>query len=184
VHDVDCSRKIYRQETIKKEVLIMVIEVRKMTLQDISQVQQVAKISWHHTYEGIIPRHIQDNFLATAYSDENMVRRVERSYAFVALLDEQVVGFANFSYVKDDGTSELAAIYLLPESQGKGLGTKLLEQGLTLPNVRAIELNVKKDNASGMNFYLSKGFKQIDSFKEDYEGDERETVRMRLDINK
>lgn len=155
-----------------------------MTIEDIPQVQHVARTSWHHTYEGIIPRHIQDNFLANAYNNENMVRRVERSHAFVALEDEEIVGFANFSYVNDDGKSELAAIYFLPEAQGKGLGTKLLEQGFKLPNVRAIELNVKKDNALGMNFYLSKGFKQIDSFKEDYEGDERETVRMRLDINK
>ena len=162
----------------------MAIEVRKMTLQDISKVQQVAKISWHHTYEGIIPRHIQDNFLANAYNDENMVRRVERSHAFVALLDEEVVGFANFSYVKVDGNSELAAIYLLPEAQGKGLGTKLLEQGLALPNIKAIELSVEKDNASGMNFYLAKGFKQIDSFKEDFAGHEQYTVRMRLDLYK
>lgn len=156
--------------------------IRKMTVEDIPQVQQVAGTSWHHTYNGIIPRHIQDNFLATAYNDENMVRRVERSHAFVALVEAQVVGFANFSYVKDDGKSELAAIYLLPEAQGKGLGTKLLEQGLALPNVQAIELSVEKDNASGMNFYIAKGFKQIDAYKEDFAGHELDTVRMRLEV--
>ena len=111
-----------------------------------------------------------------------MVRRVERSHAFVALLDEQVVGFANFSYVREDGKSELAAIYLLPVAQGKGLGSKLLEQGLALPNIKAIELSVKKDNASGMNFYLAKGFKQIDAFKEYYAGNELETIRMRFEV--
>ena len=156
--------------------------IRNMTVEDIPQVQLVARTSWHHTYEGIIPRKIQDNFLATAYSDENMVRRVERSHAFVAVIDDKIAGFANFSYVKDDGTSELAAIYLLPEAQGKGLGTKLLEQGLALANIKAFELSVKKDNATGLNFYLAKGFKQIDTFKEDYEGKEVETVRMRLKV--
>lgn len=156
--------------------------IRKMTVEDIPQVQLVARESWYDTYDGIIPRYIQDDFLANAYSDENMVRRVERSYVFVALLDDKIVGFANFSYVKENGTSELAAIYLLPESQRKGLGTKLLEQGLALPNIKAIELSVKKDNASGMNFYLEKGFKQIDSFKEDYAGNELETVRMRFEV--
>ena len=156
--------------------------IRKMTVEDIPQVQLVARESWYDTYEGIIPRYIQDDFLAEAYSDENMVLRVERSHAFVALIEDKIVGFANFSYVKDNGTCELAAIYLLPEAQGKGLGTKLLEQGLALPNIKAIELNVKKDNTSGMNFYLAKGFKQIDAFKEDYEGNELETVRMRLEV--
>ena len=157
--------------------------IRKMTIEDIPQVQRVARTSWYHTYAGIIPRHIQDNFLATAYNDENMVRRVERSHAFVAVIEEQVVGFANYSYVKEDGRSELAAIYLLPEAQGKGLGTKLLEQGLSLPNIKAIELSVEKNNALGMNFYLAKGFKQIDAFKENFAGHEQDTIRMRLEIN-
>ena len=156
--------------------------IRKMTVEDIPQVQIVARESWYDTYDGIIPRYIQDDFLANAYSDENMVRRVKRSHAFVGLIDDNIVGFANFSYVKDDGTSELAAIYLLPVAQGKGLGTNLLEQGLVLPNIKAIELSVKKDNASGLNFYLAKGFKQIDSFKEDYAGNELETVRMRFEV--
>ena len=156
--------------------------IRKMTVEDIPQVQLVARTSWHDTYDGIIPRNIQDDFLARAYSDENMLLRIERSHAFVALIDNKVVGFANFSYVKDDGTSELAAIYLLPESQGKGLGTKLLEQGLALPNIQAIELNVEKDNSKGLNFYLAKGFKQIDAFKEDFAGNELNTVRMRLEV--
>ena len=156
--------------------------IRKMTIEDIPQVQLVARTSWHYTYDGIIPRPIQDNFLATAYNNENMVRRVERSQAFVALVEGQVVGFSNFSYVNNDGKSELAAIYLIPEAQGKGLGTKLLEQGLTLPNVQAIELSVEKDNVSGMNFYRAKGFQQIDAFKEDFAGHELDTIRMRLEI--
>ncbi len=160
----------------------MAIEIRKMTLQDISQVQYVARTSWHHTYEGIIPRQIQDNFLATAYSDENMVRRVERSHVFVAVIEEQVVGFANYSYVKEDGKSELAAIYLLPEAQGKGIGTKLLEQGISLPNIKSIELSVERNNATGLNFYLAKGFKQIDAYKEDFAGHEQDTIRMRLEL--
>ena len=155
--------------------------IRKMTVEDIPQVQHVARTSWHHTYEGIIPRHIQDHFLATAYNDENMVRRVERSHVFVALIEDKIVGFANFSYVKDDGTSELA-IYLLPESQGKGLGTKLLEQGLELPKIKAVELSVEKNNVLGMNFYLAKGFKQIDAFKENFAGHEQDTIRMRLEV--
>ncbi|AOC92143.1 hypothetical protein BARD7_02678 [Bacillus amyloliquefaciens] len=36
--------------------------IRAMKASDIKQVRQVAERSWH-TYEGIIPRHIQDQFL-------------------------------------------------------------------------------------------------------------------------
>ncbi|QBG57474.1 GNAT family acetyltransferase [Bacillus amyloliquefaciens] len=36
--------------------------IRAMKASDIKQVRQVAERSWHHTYEEIIPRHIQDQF--------------------------------------------------------------------------------------------------------------------------
>ena len=32
--------------------------VRKMDVNDITEVQQVAKVSWNHTYQGIIPEGI------------------------------------------------------------------------------------------------------------------------------
>ena len=33
----------------------MECKIRKMKKKDIPQVQQIAKTSWNHTYEGIIP---------------------------------------------------------------------------------------------------------------------------------
>lgn len=46
-------------------------KIREMLKEDIKQVQDVAKISWNATYEGIIPVEIQENFLNGAYSDDD-----------------------------------------------------------------------------------------------------------------
>ena len=40
--------------------------IRNMTEQDVLAVQQVATETWHTTYEGIMPRPIQDVFLQQA----------------------------------------------------------------------------------------------------------------------
>lgn len=58
--------------------------IREMVKSDIKHVQDVAKHSWHSTYDGIIPRDVQDNFLNLAYSDDMMEKRVKGSYVFVA----------------------------------------------------------------------------------------------------
>lgn len=50
----------------------MEFSVRKMQEMDIKQVQDVAKITWNSTYEGIIPLDIQEKFLSAAYHDESM----------------------------------------------------------------------------------------------------------------
>ncbi|MET3322589.1 UNVERIFIED_ORG: RimJ/RimL family protein N-acetyltransferase [Peribacillus simplex] len=104
--------------------------IRKMKMEDIHQVQQVAKTSWNSTYEGIIPLKIQENFLKSAYNDEMMQKRLEGSFIFVSEVDRKIVGFANFSPIKEGGEAELGAIYINPEYQGKGIGTALLKEGI------------------------------------------------------
>lgn len=95
----------------------MSILIRDMKEEDIKEVQQVAKTSWNDTYEGLIPACIQENFLNSAYSAEMLKRRLAVSSLYVAEVDEKIVGFSNFSKVKEGGKVELGAIYLLPEHQ-------------------------------------------------------------------
>jgi ribosomal protein S18 acetylase RimI-like enzyme len=157
--------------------------IRDMTLEDLKDVQDVAKTSWHATYEGIIPLSVQENFLKSAYNDEMMKARLVRSFLFVAEVTVKIVGFANFSPVNEEGDAELSAIYLSPEYQGKGIGTTLLNQGiLKIDGVKKIYLNVEKENNIGVTFYEAKGFKQIEEFDEDFDGHILKTVRMVLNV--
>jgi len=41
----------------------MNVFIRKMKRKDIKAVENIARIAWHTTYDGIIPRDVQDNFL-------------------------------------------------------------------------------------------------------------------------
>jgi ribosomal protein S18 acetylase RimI-like enzyme len=154
-----------------------------MKKKDIPQVKHVAETSWHATYEGIIPRNIQDNFLQKAYSNEAMKQRLKNSHLFVAETGRNIIGFANYSTVDKDGKAELGAIYLLPEFQGKGGGTALLKEGLErLQSVREIHLSVEKNNTAAKKFYEAKGFKVVSEFDEDFAGHMLKTVRMALKI--
>jgi len=162
----------------------MKFHIREMNSGDINQVQQVAKRSWNHTYEGIIPLEIQKSFLESAYNDEMMQRRLKSSFIYVSEIDGKIVGFANFSPVKEDGKTELLAIYLNPEFQGKGLGTALLNKGLkNLDGVKEVFINVEKENTVGTTFYQAKGFKVVSEFEEDFDGHPLKTVRMALKIS-
>jgi ribosomal protein S18 acetylase RimI-like enzyme len=159
--------------------------IRNMKKKDIPQVQHVAKTSWNATYEGIIPFGIQENFLNAAYSDKNMKSRLKHSIIYVAEVEGKIVGFANYSPITTDGKTELGAIYLYPEYQGKGIGTAFLQQGIKqLGNVKEILLNVEKNNKIGMNFYTAKGFEVVSEFEDNFGGHILNTVRMVLKVNK
>ncbi|GGA61814.1 GNAT family N-acetyltransferase [Ornithinibacillus halotolerans] len=162
----------------------MKFTIRKMTNDDVKKVQAVAKQSWNATYEGIIPNNIQENFLKAAYSDEMMQRRLEGSFLFVVEVDQNVVGFANFSPVKEGGEIELGAIYLLPEYQGKGIGSALLETGINkISGIKDIYINVEKDNQIGKTFYEAKGFEVVKEFDDNFDGHILKTIRMVLHLD-
>ncbi|WP_410982331.1 GNAT family N-acetyltransferase [Bacillus cereus] len=159
----------------------MTYVVRDMNERDSAAVQEVAKVAWYDTYKGIIPQRIQDKFLEQAYSDEMMKRRLENSHLFVAEIDDQIVGFANFSPIKYQNEAELGAIYILPGHQGKGIGTALLQRGITLlEGVRKIYIHVEAANEKGKCFYEAKGFAALEQFEEDFEGYNLQTIKMVL----
>ncbi|WP_028392416.1 GNAT family N-acetyltransferase [Bacillus cihuensis] len=161
----------------------MEFTIRPMQKEDIKQVQQVAKTSWHTTYEGIIPYEIQEGFLKIAYSDEMMQARLEQSIIFVSEVKGKIVGFANYSPVKGGGETELGAIYLFSEYQGKGIGTALLNEGIkNIAGVKAIFINVEKENKIGKIFYKAKGFEVVAEFDDNFDGHLLKTVRMVLNV--
>lgn len=164
-------------------MICLTVIIRNMDYMDINEVQRVAKVSWNATYEGIIPLEVQDNFLKSAYNDAQMKLRLERSVIYVAEVEGQVVGFANYSPVRDGGKVELAAIYLYPDFQGLGVGTPLLQQAVAeLADLKEIYINVEKDNTIGMNFYKAKGFEIVEEFDDNFDGHILKTVRMVLKV--
>lgn len=161
----------------------MTYTIRESKLTDLKQIQQIAKLSWNDTYEGIIPRDIQDSFIQSAYSDEMMARRIANSLLLIAETEEKVIGFANFSHVRDLGKVELAAIYLHPECKGHGIGTALLNKGIEiLEGAKEIYINVENDNEIGKSFYQAKKFDVIEEFEENFEGHMLQTIRMVLKL--
>lgn len=157
--------------------------IREANLEDIKDIQSVAKQSWNATYKGIIPTEIQENFLSYAYNDVMMENRIKNSYLFVSEYKGNVVGFANFSPIKQEGEVELGAIYLLPESQGQGIGTALLQHGIeNISGVKKIYINVEKENRIGRTFYEAKGFDTVTEFDDDFDGHILKTVRMVLSL--
>lgn len=165
--------------------MAMTLTIRHMREDDVESVQDVARTSWNSTYEDIIPLDVQANFLKMAYNSEQLQRRLEHSLFLVAEEGERIVGFANYSTVKEDGSAELAAIYLHPQYQGKGIGSALLKRGIEeLSGVRSVWINVEKENWSGLSFYAAKGFEVVGEFEEDFDGHVLKTVRMELIVAK
>lgn len=155
-----------------------------MNKDDISFVQKIAQTSWYVTYEGIIPKQIQDRFLQAAYNEDRLLVRLQKSPFLIAQMGETIVGFANFSNV-NEGQAELLAIYLDPAYQHMGIGSALLENGIQkLQGAVSLTVCVEKDNTIGRQFYMAKGFQQVEEFDDLFDGHMLKTLRLALALTK
>lgn len=158
--------------------------IRSMEEQDVTEVRKVARTTWHHTYEYIIPEPVRVRFLDSFYSEEAMRRRMANSLLLVAERDGAIVGFGNFFVSRrDPEEAELGAIYIMPEAQGTGIGTMLLKEGIgRLEGTKRLFVNVEKTNRTGRAFYDAKRFRVVGETEELFYGHALRTVKMRLDL--
>ena len=94
---------------------------------------------------------------------ENMRKiYIPASETYVYEHEAEVVGF----YALNE--NKLAAIFVAPQCQGKGIGKQLLDHAKTQRTV--LDLSVYKENQASCQFYLSQGFKIVGENLDDHTG--------------
>ena len=102
-----------------------------------------------------------------------MQQNVADNHRFILIKENEVaVGFADYELqYKNDAVTRIHKIYVLPETQGKGFGKKMIQyienKALEAKNIK-LSLNVNRFNKA-KDFYESQGFKI--AFEEDVELD-------------
>jgi ribosomal protein S18 acetylase RimI-like enzyme len=144
------------------------VEVRDAGVDDIREIQRVAGTTWDHTYHESIPESVRTEFVSQAYSSDSLRRRMESNVFLVAAEGEEILGFADFRSLSET-EAELAAIYVLPEMQGRGIGARLLEAGIgRFPPPTGFVLRVERDNAQAQRFYEAHGFRRTGEHTEHF----------------
>jgi GNAT superfamily N-acetyltransferase len=135
--------------------------------------------SWQAAYRGLVPQEYLDNLeVEQRYSVwERIVGEAEwpRAGTFVAEDGGDVVGFASICPTRDDdeqpaSAGELAAIYLLPGTWGKGLGRELMASVLSALSDAGFDeatLWVLDTNCRARRFYEAAGWHRDGAVKQD-----------------
>lgn len=89
---------------------------------------------------------------------------------FVARVDGKVVGYIG-SRIDEQDRRRIGAIYVAPEAQGMGIGSKLMQQVLDLyGRDEDVYLDVVSYNQNAIDFYERFGFEQTDAIVPEEEG--------------
>jgi ribosomal protein S18 acetylase RimI-like enzyme len=144
------------------------VVIRLAVGQDVVDIGNVARSTWNDTYAGIILPENQERLLGRWYIPSALHAAITQrdSWFFVAAVREYVMGFAQF-ILRENNRGDLTRIYVLPEWQRRGVGDRLLKEGLAALTARGAEevfVQVEKDNAKGIGFYEREGFRLAREF--------------------
>jgi GNAT superfamily N-acetyltransferase len=126
-------------------------------------ISDLAGVIWRACYPGIITHEQIDYMLARMYSLD-VLRDEIRSQGIrydQLLVDGKPAGFASYGPTSEPGVVKLHKLYLLPEMQGRGLGSRLLqhvEREVRAGAGRRLILSVNKRNTKAITAYQRNGF--------------------------
>jgi ribosomal protein S18 acetylase RimI-like enzyme len=143
--------------------------IRQATISDAEGIARVRVNTWRSAYKGIVSAEMLDWLSVdrdAARWRENL-SSPQSVFVYVAEAESQIVGFATGGAERSgdpDYTSEVYAIYILPQFQGQGIGRALMEAGrqwLVGQSFTNMLFWVLKDNLAARAFYAALGGKLV-----------------------
>jgi len=150
-------------------------QVRQANEADIPVIQNVARASWHHTYDTLIPKDIINQCVEAFYHHDQLLNRIKHHTVLIAIKDQQLIGFLDGS--NNQPNAVLYALYLKPDALYKGIGTRLFNAYISLDRPRTVTVDVEKGNDPAVCFYKKHGFKYDKAFVDEVFGYPLQTER-------
>lgn len=140
--------------------------IRYAQKNELHLIRKIAFETWPITYKNILSNN-QLTYMLNMFYDLNSLatQQAQLNHQFILAFDDlgNEMGFACYSKEIDDLTTKylLHKLYILPNQQGKNVGTMLLDFVLNeikkTSEKSVLQLNVNRHN-NALNFYLKHGF--------------------------
>jgi len=126
---------------------------------------ELTKKIWPVAYGTILSQLQLDYMIDRFYTEKAFSQLMDKGHLFYLAQDENenFVGFLSYEINSAPHKTKIHKIYVLPETQGTGLGRQffeLVKEKAKENNQKAIFLNVNKYN-SALHFYTKLGFSMV-----------------------
>jgi ribosomal protein S18 acetylase RimI-like enzyme len=139
------------------------ITINKASVADIKTIQNIANTTWPITYGTILSKEQLDYMMNLFYSEASLAKQIENQEQlfYIAYEESKALAFIGIEHhYKKQAITRIHKIYILPETQGKGIGKKMIdfvEKAAKENYSTALSLNVNRFNKA-LHFYQKIGF--------------------------
>lgn len=169
------------------------IEVQKVTINDIDQLQKIGKQTFYETFSAENSEENMTKYLVKEFSIEKLTTELSDKNAefYFAILDNTVIGYLKLNFgqsqteLQDDNAIEIERIYVLKDYHGKSVGQILYNQAIHIArqkNVDYVWLGVWEENQRAINFYKKNGFVAFGKHVFKLGNDEQTDLMMKLKL--
>ena len=139
--------------------------IRKLSVENVEALIEVARESWKWTYAGIFSDEYIENWIREKYSREKLLNEIVRSQSesdllfLGAFVDLKLSGFMEVKIMEDN--AELLRLYLKPEYTHRKIGRDLLSEAEKVMKEKGVSecgLYVHSQNQVCISFYFKNGF--------------------------
>lgn len=170
------------------------IEIQKVTLNDIDQLQKISRQTFYETFSAGNSEENMTKYLDEGFSLEKLTTELSDNNAefYFATLDNNVIGYLKLNFgqaqteLQDDKALEIERIYVLKDFHGKSVGQILYDKAIHIArqkNADYVWLGVWEENPRAIKFYKKNGFVEFDKHVFKLGNDEQTDIMMKLKLN-
>jgi ribosomal protein S18 acetylase RimI-like enzyme len=136
------------------------LTIERATVGDVDLVKQLLSETWVATYaDHLSPSTVEQ--VTTHWHDPRLLRsQIEKSGDFFAVAkdDGKILGIITVIAVSREEL-HLARLYVRPEHQGKGVGSRLLAAAIeSYPDAKVVRLKVEQQNTKSHSYWRNRKF--------------------------
>lgn len=169
------------------------VEIKKVTLNDIDQLQKIGRQTFQETFSESNSEENMKNYLEEGFSNNKMTAELydQNSEFYFSTLENEVIGYLKINFgasqteLKDSKALEIERIYVSKEFHGKNIGQLLYDKAIQiakLKNADYVWLGVWEENSRAISFYKKNGFVEFDKHIFKLGNDEQTDIMMKLKL--
>ena len=155
---------------MKKDLIY--ITLRGVSKTEYGKVRELAETIWPKCYKDILSPEQIRYMLDMMYSEDAIADDVSEKTRYRFIMDDtEIAGFLAWGpLIPDPPVAKLHKLYLLPEKQGQGVGSRAMElvkQQIKEAGYAYLRLNVNRQNGKAIKSYQKNGFETIQTVNND-----------------